>query len=168
MLDCTIRLHAWNRFVPKLVGVAEDDPILDGLSSRTLLGLWFDPDGLLAPLVDEPEVFLPSMIRAFRFELEHIEDEPWIPDLLAGLMAIPRFRYYWEQVEREQLPATAARTLLPVRLDVPGEGVLEFRLSVEHFTRDQRFRVVYFLPANPETMQICARWASDASGTSVG
>lgn len=168
MLDCTVRLHAWNRFVPKLPGINPDDPALAGLTSRTLLALWFDPSGLLAPLVAEPDVFLPAMIRAFRYELEHIEDEPWAVKLVDELMTIPRFRHYWAQVEREQLPATAARSLLPVRLQVPGEGVLAFRLSVEHFTRDQRFRVVYFLPADPETMQVCARWAAEEPGTSVG
>jgi hypothetical protein len=168
MLDCTVRLHAWNRFVPKLIGVDADAPALDGLTSRTLLALWFDPGGLLAPLVAEPDVFLPSMIRAFRYELELIGDELWAARLVDELMDIPVFRHYWEQVEREHLPATAARSLSPVRLRVPDEGVLAFRLSVEHFTRDQRFRVVYFLPADPETMQACARWASAEPRTSVG
>lgn len=168
MLDCTVRLQAWNQFVPRLIGVAPDASILEQLTDRTLLALWFNPDALLGALVAEPDVFLPSMIRAFRFELEHVGDEFWMDSLLEGLLAIPRFRHYWEQVEREQLPATAARSLLPVRLRTPDDGLLEFRLSVEHFTRDARFRVVYFLPASPETMQVCARWAGALSGTTVG
>lgn len=160
MLDCTLRLLAWNRFVPRLLGVEPAHPSLQQLTSRPLLALWFDPQALLAPLVAEPDVFLPSMIRAFRYELALLGDEPWLTPLLDEMFGIERFERYWEQVEREQLPATAARSLLPVRLNVPGSGILEFRLSVEHFTRDARFRVVHFLPADPHTMHTCAEWAS--------
>jgi len=81
--------------------------------------------------------------------------------LLAGLMAgQPRFRQAWAVVVREPPPAGAARALLPVRLAVPGAGILQFRLSSEPFTRDARFRVVYYFPADPTTMRRCAAWAA--------
>jgi hypothetical protein len=47
-----------------------------------------------------------------------------------------------------------------VRLNVHGAGVLQFRLTTEPFTRDTRFRMVYYLPADPVTMRQCAEWAA--------
>lgn len=159
VVDCTVRLIAWNRYVPSLFGIPQEGSLFRQLTERPLLASWFDPASPLARLVVEPDVFLPSMIRAFRSELQLVGDEPWSRDLVAHLLdTLPYFRKYWERVEHEPPPATATRALLPVRLAVPGAGVLEFRLAVEHFTRDARFRVVYFLPSNPATMRQCAEW----------
>lgn len=159
-MDCAIRLFAWNRFVPRLLGVEPGDPLLARLGEGVFLAQWFDPLGAFAPLVAEPDRFLPAMIRAFRHELELIGDEPWVLPVLDEMFALPVFGRYWQQVEREGLPATAARSLEPVRLLVPGQGLLEFRLTVEHFTRDARFRSVYFIPGDPKTMRVCAEWAA--------
>jgi hypothetical protein len=43
---------------------------------------------------------------------------------------------------------------------MPGVGTLEFRLASEHFVRDARFRLVYYFPADPATMQQCTAWAA--------
>lgn len=158
-MDCAIRLFAWNRFVPYLLGVRPGDPLPCRLTEGVFLAQWFDPQGAFAPLVAEPDRFLPAMIRAFRHELELIGDEAWVQPILDEMFSLPLFAHYWQQVEQAGLPATAARSLEPVRLNVPGEGVLEFRLTVEHFTRDARFRSVYFIPGDPTTMGVCARWA---------
>jgi hypothetical protein len=37
---------------------------------------------------------------------------------------------------------------------------LQFRLSAERFTRDARFRIIYFFPADVPTMQQCTAWAA--------
>lgn len=166
VVDCMVRLIAWNQYVPHLIGVEQDSPLLQELTERPLLASWFDPGSLLARLVTEPDIFLPSMIRAFRSELQQVGDEPWSRELVANLLeTLPYFRKYWESVESEPAPATATRALLPVRLNVPDAGVLEFRLTVEHFTRDARFRVVYFLPSDPAAMRQCAEWAAESVTT---
>lgn len=161
VLDCTLRLIAWNRYFPRLLGVVPDDPLLGRLARRSLLAAWFDPASPLAPLVVEPDRFLLALIRALRYELQQVHAEAWAAALLAELMAkLPRFRHYWALVEREPAPATAAQALVPVRLAVPGAGVLQFRLSAEPFARDARFRVVNYFPADPATMRQCAEWAA--------
>jgi hypothetical protein len=163
VLDCTHRLVAWNRYVPRLFAIDPHDPTLGGLARRSLLAAWFDPASPLALLVAEPATFLPALIRALRYEMEQFRTEAWYAALLARLQDLPRFRDAWAAVEREPAPASAARALVPVRLAVPGAGVLEFRLSSERFTRDTRFRLVYYFPADPATMRRCAEWAAESS-----
>ena len=166
VLDCTHRLITWNRYVPCLLGVPPDDPLLARLAGQSLLALWFDPSSPLAPLVVEPDIFLPALVRALRYELHQVRAEAWSAALLRGLLDdLPRFRHYWAMVEREPPPAGAARALVPVRLAVPGAGVLQFRLSSEPFAQDGRFRVVYYLPADPATMRRCATWAAGIERT---
>ncbi|MDI3340254.1 MAG: helix-turn-helix domain-containing protein [Sphaerobacter sp.] len=162
VIDCQTRLLAWNRYVPPLFGLSPRDPRLAGLAGRPLVAAWFAPASPLAPLVAEPDAFLPALIRALRAETESVRGEPWYAALLADLLALPRFRHYWDRAEREQQPASAARALVPVHLNVPGAGRLAFRLASEHFTRDARFRFVYYFPANLATMRQCAAWGETA------
>ncbi len=164
-LDCSPRLIAWNRLVPPLFGVATDDPRLTRLTQESFLGAWFAPDSLLAPLVAEPERFLPALLRALRYEVEPFHAEPWLAEELARLWrTLPRFRHYWAAAAREPAPVSADRPLVPLRLAVPGAGSLEFRLASERFTRDARFRLIYYLPADPETMRWCAEQAERLTG----
>ena len=71
-------------------------------------------------------------------------------------------RHYWALAEREPAPAGAARALVPVRLAVPGAGLLQFRLAAETFLRDARFRMIYYFPSDLATMRRCAEWAAGA------
>jgi transcriptional regulator with XRE-family HTH domain len=160
VLDCTHRLIAWNRLVPRLFGIVPDDPTLAGLARGSFLAAWFDPASALAPLVADPDALLPALIRALRYEMEQFGGEPWYAGVLARLRELPRFRHYWTVVEREPAVVSAARALVPVRFATPHAGVLEFHLSSERFTRDARFRMLYYFPADPATMQQCAAWAA--------
>lgn len=163
VLDCTHRLVAWNRFVPLLFGMPPDDATLGGLAGRSMLAPWFDPTSPLTALIAEPDRFLPALIRALRDEMQPFSIEPWCAPLLEGFWReLPRFRHYWRAVDRAPAFVSAARALVPVRLAVPGAGILEFRLASEHFTEDARFRFVYFLPADPAAMQQCVTWSTAA------
>jgi len=163
VLDCTHRLIVWNHYVPHLFGIAPHDPTLAGLAHQSLLAAWFGPGSPLAPLVAEPETFLPALIRALRYEMQPFRTETWYAAVLAALQALPRFRHYWAVVEQEPALASAARALVPVRLFRPSTGLLQFRLASEHFVRDARFRLVYYYPADPATMQQCAAWATGST-----
>lgn len=168
-LDCSPRLIAWNRLVPPLFGVAPDDPRLLRLTQESFLGAWFAPDSLLAPLVAEPARFLPALLRALRYEVEPFHAEPWLAEELARLWrTLPRFRRYWTMVAREPTPVSTDRPLVPLRLVVPGAGTLAFRLASERFTRDARFRLIYYLPADPETMRWCAEQAERTTAVESG
>ena len=160
-LDCTSRLVAWNSYFPRLLGVAPDDPLLGWLAARPVLAAWFDPSSPLAALVVEPDTFSPALVRALRYELQQLGAEAWAGAWLARMRAdLPRFRHVWDTTEQEPAPAGAARALVPVRLAVPGVGELQFRLSSEPFAQDARFRIIYYFPADPVTMQQCAAWTA--------
>lgn len=164
VLDCTHRLLAWNAFVPRLFGLLPGDPRLGGLAGTSLVAAFFDPDSPIARLVVEPDELFPALIRAQRYEMDQFRGEPWIAEVMAELLALPRYRHYWGLVQRQPPPASAARALVPIRLRVPGAGLVQFHLSSERFTRDARFRLVYYFPADPDTMRQCADWGA-RSGT---
>jgi transcriptional regulator with XRE-family HTH domain len=157
VLDCAHRLVDWNTGVPRVFGMTEAG-LRARLAGRSLLAAWFDPLSRLRSLLVEPGVFLPALIRALRYEMQTFQDAPWYADVLDALFELPTFRQFWQVVERETPPAGAARALVPLRLRVAGAGLLQFRLSAETFTRDARFRLVYYFPADPPTM--C--WVSGA------
>jgi hypothetical protein len=137
---------------------------LERLAGRSMLAPWFDPSSPFGALVAEPEVFLPTLIRAMRYEIERFRSEPWLVEMLARMQSeLPRFRDYWERAASEPAPISAARVLVPVRLAVPGVGLLQFRLVSEPLVRDTRFRLIYYVPADPATMRQCAAWAAGES-----
>ena len=170
-LDCTHRLIAWNRQTPRLFGLLPGDPSLGRLAGRSVLEAWFDDASPLARLVAEPHEFSPALIRAFRSEMKPFQTEPWCVEVLDRLLTLPRFRrHYWSVLKNEpaQAHVSAARSLVPVRLFVPGAGRLQFRLSAEHFVDDARFRLIYFFPADLATMEWCAAGARAESQASIG
>jgi len=162
VLDCTHCIVAWNPVVPHLFGCEPDDPTLGGLAGTSLLAAWLDPGSPIGRLVAEPEVLLPALVRAMHYEMEQFNGEPWVAPLMASLERLSRFQEASEIVAREQQPArrgvTSSRAWAPVRLTIPGLGLLQFRLSSEHFVRDARFRVVYLFPADSATLAACAAW----------
>jgi transcriptional regulator with XRE-family HTH domain len=158
VLDCTHRIIAWNRTVPHLFGVDPHDPSLGGLAGRSLVAAWFDETSSIGGLVAEPETFLPMLVRGLHYEMQQYQHEDWSATLIAKLQELPRFRAAEAREPQEPRVATAARALFPIRLNVPGAGLLQFRLSSERFVRDARFRMVYLFPADPATMNACASW----------
>ncbi len=160
-LDCLHRLITWNAQVPRLFGLLGTDPSLGRLAGCSILEAWFDENSALSRLVAEPDVFLPALIRAFRSEMEPHLVEPWVPEVLDRLLALPRFAEYWQRIEQESAPVSSARALVPLKLAVPGAGRMQFRLSAEHLVRDARFRLIFFFPSDLPTMQRCAQWAAE-------
>jgi len=158
-LDCTHRIIAWNAQTPRLFGLMPSDPTLGRLVGQSVLAAWFDGASPLSRLVAEPDAFMPALIRAFRSEMKPYQAEPWCQAELKRLFTLPRFRHYWAQQEHPSPQVSAARALVPVRLRVPGAGLLQFRLSAEHFVDDARFRLIYFFPADLATMQWCTEGA---------
>lgn len=159
VLDCTHRLLAWNATVPRLLGDVADDRVRRELAGRSMIEAWFDPDSPLSPLVASPERFLPALIRAFRYEMSRFQMEPWHGEVVDRLLMLDSFRTWWGIVEGEEAPASAARAVMPLTLQVPGSGQLSFRLSAEPFIRDARFRIVYYFPSDTRTMRVCDGWS---------
>jgi transcriptional regulator with XRE-family HTH domain len=161
LLDCGVRLLAWNRLVPAIFPVVayEGQPIAAEHWSMFLL--WFDPRYGVTELVRNHETLFAQLVRAFRHELQLVAEEPWCAVLVESLLRdLPLFRAAWERPDPTPT-ASAARALVPLQLRLPNVGTLQFRISAEPFTRDARFRVVYLLPADPTTMRQCARWGAE-------
>jgi hypothetical protein len=165
LLDCSHRLVLWNRAFPRLFGDRGDELVRTRLTTGSFLACWFDPASPMSDLIAEPEKSLPALLRAFRHEMRQFHYAEWYPGLLAELQSLPRFRDYWDQAEREEAPAAPERALVPIRLRVPDAGEMLFRLSAEQFTRDTRFRIIYYFPSDVATMEICERWDSSLSPT---
>jgi transcriptional regulator with XRE-family HTH domain len=151
VLDCAHRLAAWNRLVPPLLGI---EPAI----GQSMLTPWFQAESPIGRLVANPEEFLAAMIRAFRFEMRRCREADWCRTMMEDLLALPAFRHHFRAVEAEPEAVSTARALVAVRLRHP-DGELAFRLAAEPFLRDDRFRIVYFFPADPPTMAWCGRAA---------
>jgi transcriptional regulator with XRE-family HTH domain len=162
LLDCGHRLIAWNRYVPHILVAVEDDPKQAQITHWCMFHLWFDPRYGTTLLVQNPTTFFAQMVHALQHEMQLFGNETWHHTLIHRLgQELPLFKHYWEQRHSTSY-VIAARALVPVQLALPGAGRLQFRLSTERFTRDARFRIVYFFPGDPATMQQCAAWAREA------
>lgn len=163
LLDCGVRLLAWNRFVPHIFPVVGQNQQQIMSEYWSMFSFWFDPRYGITERVCNPETLFAHIVRAFRHELYLMGEEPWCEAMIASLMRdVPLFRGYWEQADVPPT-ASAARALVPLQILLPGSGMLQFRISAESFTRDARFRIVYLLPADPRTMQQCVNWAASPS-----
>jgi len=149
LLDCAHRLLTWNALVPQLFRFPA---IMEQVS---MLRVIFDVYYGVTPLVANPDVFFPAQIRALRYELGQFRGEAWSATVLDDLLRYPTFAHYWAQAENGQLHPIAARPLSPLEINLPDEGRLQFRLLAESFVSDRRFRVIYYLPADPATMAWC-------------
>ncbi|MCC6791821.1 MAG: helix-turn-helix domain-containing protein [Thermomicrobiales bacterium] len=158
-LDCTARLVAWNGYLPLILGLPSGAALPGSLTRRSMLFWWFDPATPLGAGVLEPDDLHPAMLRALRYELEHYRGEAWPRELIADLETLPRFRAIWTAVNQEPPPAGPARARVPLRLQAPGAGRLEFRLASETFAHDPRFRTIYYFPTDPATIRWCAEHA---------
>ncbi len=152
LLDCTHRLLIWNRFVTRLFGIDAVSP------PRSMIKLLFDPAYGITPRIANPETFFPAQIRALRYEMRHFRGERWYDPLIDDLRReCPLFEQYWTGGEVSDVQI-AARPLVLLELALPDGMRLRFRLTSEPFAWDRRFRIIYYLPADPATMQQCALW----------
>jgi transcriptional regulator with XRE-family HTH domain len=151
LLDCAHHLLAWNAFVPQLY------PRAGMLMARhqSIVHLLFDPQYGVTPRILNADDFFAAQLRTFRLEMQPFVSEPWYVDLLQALRQNPLFEAYWLQSTAEQPHSLAARPLVPLHIvDLAGQA-LQFRLLSEPFAEDRRFRLIYYLPADPVTMQWC-------------
>jgi transcriptional regulator with XRE-family HTH domain len=154
LLDCAHQLLAYNTFVPRLFRFDPRHPP----QRISLLRIVFDPAYHVTPLIANPDIFFPAQIRALRYEMRAFHGESWYHALIDDMLHCPLFKHYWLQSESGQPLQLAARPLAPLKLLLPEAGLLQFRLLSEPFAQDRRFRVIYFVPADSQTMQQCLTW----------
>jgi transcriptional regulator with XRE-family HTH domain len=145
LLDCAHRLLAWNAFVARLFPVMQ-------VGQVSMLRLLFDPAYGVTRRIANPEAFFPAQIRALRYQMRLFRGEAWFDALIDEMRRHPLFERWWTDAGQNDVPL-AARPLVPLEIEMAGAGRLRFRLTSEPFAQDRRFRVIYYLPADPATMQ---------------
>ncbi len=147
-LDCLHRLVAWNAAAQSLLALEK----VDAAENRSMLEPWFDERSHLGRMIVDPDGFLTALLTAFQYEERRFREERWSRELVESLRRSARFEHYWQRVATEPPPLGAARALLPLQLRSAGADILSFRLASEPFLDDDRFRVVYYFPADSVTM----------------
>jgi transcriptional regulator with XRE-family HTH domain len=148
LLDCAARLLYWNELVPKVFSITEPN---------SMLRMVFDARHELSARICNPEIFFPAQIRALRYELQPFHGEAWASELLDSMLKAQTFERYWQN-EKTSAIHIPARPLSPLEIAVDGAGLLSFRLISERFVQDQRFRVIFYIPADPKTIETCLKW----------
>ena len=153
------RLFAWNRYVPRLIGKHPDDPKLASYYGVTTFDLVFNPALGGRPLVANPEEFWPACLRTGKSDLYAFRHEPWFTAMLSRVRKLPGFSKVWDAVPEGDVRLVTPLSVVPLQLNVPGTGVLQFRLSTSDFLLDPQFHIVHFTPYGAKTLRACAAWA---------
>lgn len=149
LLDCGHRLLYWNELASQVFLTCLQYQV-------SMLKVVFDPSYQILPKIINRDQFLPAQIRALRYEMQHFHNETWYETLMQDMHLCDAFQSYWS-LENGREVHIPARPLSPLELEVKGK-MMSFRLISEPFAQDRRFRVIFYLPANAETIQQCISW----------
>lgn len=167
LMDFVTRLFAWNASFAKLLGVYEQSGVLNQLCHMPLFKAQFDSRVRLAKFIANIDLHIEA--QSIRDRLSAYRDERWYENFITTLCQEPEFHKYWQKtkdtIQRDE-PVTefAARILQPVKFDVPG---LETQLQVHFYANhdpligDDRFRIVYLVPADAFTIRQVDRWLAE-------
>ena len=100
-------------------------------------------------------------IRAVKNTLHPFRKEPWYTDLVERARALPEFSRLWDDIPIASIGRSVTERYLPLRVDVPGIGLLEFRLTSQLVHLDHRFQVIAYIPFGAKTLRQCAIWAEE-------
>jgi transcriptional regulator with XRE-family HTH domain len=156
LLDFGQRLWAWNRFAPRLIGLHPDD-----LATRHFLGvstvdLIFNPAFETRLLVANPEQYFPGQIHNIKVGIEPLREQPGYRELVAQWSSFPGFIELWNGVSADMI-----RSVVPMKVNVPSRGMLQFRTYNAIFEADPRFELLHFTPYGAQTLRVCAEWAEE-------
>lgn len=97
--------------------------------------------------------FVTSLIAQFKIETHGHENEKWYVEIVKGLMKFDEFHKLWPQVKMEDYD----KELLDYEykeIRWPKEKkVFKFHLFVSRLMMDQRFQIVFYVPADNKTDQ---------------
>jgi transcriptional regulator with XRE-family HTH domain len=161
LIDVSQRIWAWNRYTPRIIGLHPDDPTTSRFLGVTLFDVTFNPAFATRLLIDNPDEYLPAMLEFIKVGIDAFHDEPWYQELMARVRTFPGFSDVWDRLPGSPLTRNASRSIVPIRLRVPGAGALQFRLSNTDFLLDPRFDIIHFTPFGATTLRICADWAEE-------
>jgi transcriptional regulator with XRE-family HTH domain len=161
LVDFAQRLWMWNRYVPRLIGMHPDDPATSRFVGVTLFDLAFNPAYDTRLLIANPDDYLPAMLAFLKVAISSFHEEEWYTELIAKLSTFAGFSVIWDQLPEDAVQRYAHRSIIPLKVHVPGAGLLQFRLSSTDFLLDPRFQIGHFTPYGATTLHACAVWAEE-------
>lgn len=161
LIDCGQRLWAWNRYTPRIIGLHPDDPATTRFAGVTIFDVTFNPAFVTRLLIANPEEYLPAMLEFIKAGMYRFHDEPWYNEIVGRASTFPGFRAVWDSLPADTFQRYAYRSIVPIKINVPGTGVLDFRMSSTDFLLDPRFQIIHFTPFGAKTLRTCAEWAEE-------
>lgn len=163
LLDVRAYVLAWNKQVPKMFGLRSSTlQFFLGSQRMTLFQTFFHPRLRFADAVENRDMVLKHVIQLVRQDFAQYMKEPWSKRILDESFKMPEFKKYWDIVP--QLPPSdiPARPLTHLRIRHK-DSVVAFRVAIERMTRDERFKIVYLMPADVHTTELCETWQKEAA-----
>ncbi|MCI0710366.1 MAG: hypothetical protein L0154_09420 [Chloroflexi bacterium] len=122
--------------------------------------LIFDPAYEIGPSIVNGDEFFATQVRIIHYEKHRCSDEQWFSSFIAHMREVPNFDKYW--VRQTDYPQTRpmVRPLANLQLST-SHGLLKFRLTAQNFAGDPRFRVIYCIPSDATTINMCQKWSRD-------
>jgi len=154
LLDFGQRLWAWNRYAPRLIGLHPDNPATRHFLGVSTVDLIFNPAFETRLLVANPEEYFPGQIHNIKVGIEPLREQPGYRELLAHWSSFPGFTELWNGVSADMF-----RSVVPIKVNVPDRGMLQFRTYNAIFEPDPRFELLHFTPYGAQTLRVCAEWA---------
>lgn len=161
LIDDGQRLLAWNRYLPRLIGMNPDDPALAQFVGVTTIDLAFNPLYKTTFQIDNPDEYLRLLVHTVKTGLQPFEGESWYQELLAHARTLPGFSALWDSTKDSAAQRVAVQHIIPLTVDVPNVGVLQFRLASNPFILDPRFQIIPFIPFGAASLRQCALWAEE-------
>ena len=161
LLDMRSYLISWNHYIPAMLDV--DDAQLRDIWKPEYLTLFegfFDPRLRLVDMMENADAFLSHMIGVMRHDFETFYwEEEWCQPFVEQVMQRePEFKRYWDMDVRPNAGEVSGRPLISLCLHSPTSGRVTFRVTVEFMRRDNRFRIIYLIPADAATIEVCEQW----------
>lgn len=162
-MDYALRIWGWNRYFPRLIGRAHDDPVIERFIGLTHIEILLNPDLGASRQVANAGEFVPLMLTMFKSQTKPHHRDPWFLELLQRGRSWPGFTELWEMLPDDADRVLPAQPVLPIAVQVPGvDPVMRFRITHITFAHDPRFRIVHLIPYGAATLRECANWAEAA------
>jgi PAS domain-containing protein len=160
LVDDGQRIHEWNRYTPRLLGLDPDDPAQVRFRGVTIVDLAFNPAYGTSRLIDNPEDYLRAELHFIKAALQPYEGTPRYTQLVSEWRQLPGFADMWDSLGPIVAERSVSHPVVPLKIRVPDIGVLQFRLSSSPLG-DPRFQVIHYLPHGAATLRQCALWAEE-------
>lgn len=162
LMDHGQRVWAWNRYVPRLLGLAPEEPAPAAFVGLTVLDLVFNPQVSTTLLIANQEHFRPLFLHMFKIQTQPHAHEFWFHELVERARAWPGFEELWSSLPEDADEVLSTQPIIPIEFHVPGaDRPLRFRIALIYLSLDPRFQVVHWIPFGAATLRHCAQWAED-------